>query len=179
MNSIVKNLQQAKLQARTLQSPLQPTRQSTQHSNWLEDFVSTYQNLNHNNLSTLADIYHSDVQFVDPLHQIHGLTDLTIYFEHLYENLISSEFVLTYQLAHDNPIDSQQQQAAIYWQMHLRHKKLNSGNTITVEGHSLLRRQEERVIYHRDYFDIGSMIYEHLPVLGGIVKLIKRKASDQ
>ena len=70
-------------------------------------------------------------------------------------------------------------EAAIYWQMHLRHKKINSGNTITVEGHSLLRRQDNRVIYHRDYFDIGSMIYEHLPVLGWIIRLIKRKASDQ
>ena len=156
MNSIVNNIQHT----------------ATQRSLRLEDFVSTYQNLNSDNLSKLADIYHPDVQFIDPLHQIHGLTDLTIYFEHLYANLISSEFVLTNQL-------EQQQQAAIYWQMHLRHKKINSGNTITVEGHSLLRRQDDRVIYHRDYFDIGSMIYEHLPVLGGIVKLIKRKASDQ
>lgn len=148
------------------------------HSMWLEEFVSTYQNLNCNHLSTLADIYHPNVTFCDPLHQIQGLDNLTIYFQHLYENLISSEFVLTNQIQAE-PKNDRQEQAAIYWQMHLRHRKINSGNTITVEGHSLLRRQDGRVIYHRDYFDIGSMIYEHLPVLGGIVKLIKRKAADQ
>lgn len=147
-------------------------RQQTTRILWVEDFVKIYQNLNSGNLNMLTQIYHQDVQFVDPLHQIHGLDDLTHYFEHMYENLISSEFALVNQI-------EQKQQAAIYWQMHLRHKKINSGNTITVEGHSLLRRQDNKVIYHRDYFDIGSMIYEHLPVLGGIIKLIKRKASDQ
>ena len=143
-----------------------------QSINWVEGFVATYQKLNNSNLNKLADIYHQDITFRDPLHQIQGVDNLTNYFEHLYENLISSEFVL---ISH---IDKGSE-AAIYWQMHLRHKKINSGNTITVEGHSLLRRQDNRVIYHRDYFDIGSMIYEHLPVLGWIIRLIKRKASDQ
>lgn len=148
-----------------------------QSIDWVDDFVSTYQQLNISNLDKLADIYHQDITFRDPLHQIQGLDNLTTYFEHLYENLISSEFVLTNHISEGSyPANGS---AAIYWQMHLRHKKINSGNTITVEGHSLLQRQDNRVIYHRDYFDVGSMIYEHLPVLGGIIRLIKRKASDQ
>jgi hypothetical protein len=32
-----------------------------------------------------------------------------------------------------------------------------------------------KVRYHRDYFDLGAMLYEHLPLLGSLVKTIKRR----
>ena len=56
-----------------------------QSINWVEGFVATYQKLNNSNLNKLADIYHQDITFRDPLHQIQGVDNLTNYFEHLYE----------------------------------------------------------------------------------------------
>jgi len=29
------------------------------------------------------------------------------------------------------------------------------------------------VTYHRDYFDLGALIYERVPVLGGLIRGIK------
>ena len=34
-----------------------------------------------------------------------------------------------------------------------------------------------KIINHRDYFDVGAMLYRHIPVLGSAVKYIDKRAS--
>ena len=64
------------------------------------------------------------------------------------------------------------------WTMFLRHPKLRSGETIRVEGASYLKTRNGRIYYHRDYFDMGAMLYEHLPLLGRVVNTIKHKLGQ-
>lgn len=136
----------------------------------IEQFVATYQELNHDNLHRLATIYHQDICFVDPLHKIKGLSQLEGYFKHLYENLIYSQFNVTHLL-------QQGDWAGLYWQMTLQHRKLMRGEIITFEGHSQLQFQDNLVIFHKDYFDLGAMLYENLPIMGRLVKFVKGKAG--
>ncbi len=35
----------------------------------------------------------------------------------------------------------------------------------------------DKVYRHRDYFDAGAMLYEHLPVLGRVVSWLKRRVG--
>ncbi|HGP4674712.1 TPA: nuclear transport factor 2 family protein, partial [Vibrio cholerae O1] len=37
---------------------------------------------------------------------------------------------------------------------------------------------EGKVTYHRDYFDMGEMLYEQLPVLGQVIRAIKRRLGQ-
>ena len=46
------------------------------------------------------------------------------------------------------------------WTMFLNHPKLR-GETVRVEGASYLRTRNGKVYYHRDYFDLGAMLYEN------------------
>ena len=50
---------------------------------WLNHFISTYQQLSIDNLTSLDDIYHPQIVFIDPIHHIQGLEPLKNYFEHL------------------------------------------------------------------------------------------------
>ncbi|MBA6254496.1 MULTISPECIES: nuclear transport factor 2 family protein [unclassified Colwellia] len=138
---------------------------------WLSNFVKIYQTLSTNNLELLETIYHNEVTFIDPIHELKGFDNLFQYFQDLYENLISCEFVISNVIA-------QEDQAAIYWTMSYQHPKLNKGNVINVTGSSYIKGHEDKVIYHRDYLDLGSMLYEQLPVLGKLIKLIKNKAAN-
>lgn len=138
---------------------------------WLEDFVSVYQQLTKHNLHLLAEIYHHDIAFEDPMHKIDGLDNLSAYFTNLYENLSYCRFDVYQSILNDN-------QAAIYWQMVFSHKKLKGGEKITVEGHSLLYAHHDKVIFHRDYFDAGSMLYEHVPLLGGMIRFLKGRLAQ-
>ena len=149
-----------------------PLDSSTKMPLWLRNFVKVYQTLSTDNLDLLSMIYHQDIIFIDPMHELKGFENLSEYFKSLYENLSSCEFV------NDNII-SQEDQAAIYWTMTYQHPKLNSGHVVTVMGHSHIKGYEDKVIHHRDYIDLGAMLYEQLPFLGRIIKFIKNKAANE
>ena len=135
----------------------------------IERFVAVYQQLNKDNLTLLSEIYSKDIRFSDPLHKIAGLSALTDYFKNLYHNVESIDFVIHQVIRDDNT-------AALKWTMNLVHPKLNAGNGISVEGISLLTF-DGKINQHQDYFDLGAMLYEQLPIVGGLIGFIKSKVA--
>ena len=138
---------------------------------WLDNFISIYQSLAVDNLSGLAQLYHENIIFEDPLHVITGFSALADYFDNLYQYVSNCTFVI-------NQVIREGNQAGIYWTMTYTHKYLNGGKTISVEGHSLIMGDKDKVVYHRDYIDLGQMIYENVPVLGGIIRWLKRRINQ-
>ncbi len=137
---------------------------------WLTNFIKVYQQLNKNNLNMLPNLYHPDIHFQDPVHHIHGLKKLTTYFELMYAQTTHCQFQI-------DQVIFNGKRAAVYWTMKYRHPRLNHGNTITVEGHTLVSGEENLVRYHRDYLDMGAMVYEHAPILGRLVRFLKNRLS--
>ncbi len=138
---------------------------------WLTNFIDVYQSLNLDNLSLLERIYAQHISFSDPIHTVSGFTNLLGYFQHLYTNINYCHFTIFDYVIMEN-------RAAIFWQMDFSHPKLNSGKNISVSGTSKLISDGNKVISHRDYFDVGSMLYEHISVLGSLVRFVKRRAAD-
>lgn len=147
------------------------TLEATDNSSWLDEFVDVYQRLNKDNLALLTRIYHFNVVFEDPLHRVTGRSALTEYFEHMYANVTSIEFDITDRFVSGN-------KAALYWTMTYQHSRLNGGRPIRVLGHSRLEMMDKKVIAHRDYFDLGQLLYEHIPLYGTTVRWLKKKASQ-
>lgn len=142
-----------------------------QSPDWLTEFNSVYQRLSIDNLALLDSIYHPQVTFIDPIHEINGLDDLQEYFQGLYQNLSRCQFII-------GDVIAQPHQAAIYWEMIYQHPKLNKGNEVSVLGSSHLKAKDGKIIYHRDFLDLGSMLYEQLPVLGKVIRLVKNRAAQ-
>lgn len=136
---------------------------------WLKKFINVYQSLGVKNLHNLKAIYHSDIHFKDPLHDITGFNALEHYFSQLYTHVSSCQFIIT-------EVVSDKENAAIYWEMNFTHSQLNKGKPVLVEGHSQLKGGDDGVYFHRDYVDLGAMLYEQIPLLGGVVKAIKKRA---
>jgi len=141
---------------------------TTQQPLWLAKFVDIYQQLSTDNLQLLAEVYHQDIVFIDPMHQLQGFDHLTNYFENLYQQLSHCEFKI-YQVI------AQGSEAAIYWQMSYIHPRLNSGQLVSVQGSSHIKGTGDKVIYHRDYVDLGAMFYEQLPLLGWVINWLKKR----
>jgi len=140
-----------------------------QYPAWLQNFVDTYEKLSTDNLALLLDLYREDVEFRDPLHKISGIDALSGYFDGLYQNLASCQFTI-FDVVYD------ESKAAVYWSMTYKHPKLNGGEEIHVEGSSFIKGSQDKVYFHRDYLDVGSMLYEHIPLLGAFIRWIKKKA---
>jgi len=118
-----------------------------------------------------AKYYHPDIEFVDPVGTIKTLEKMTSYYQHLYENLKSIEFVISKEVRNGDDIFAA-------WAMTMAHPRVNGGEEFTIEGASHVRLQDGKIIYHLDYFDLGAMIYERVPVLGMLVRYVKRKLAD-
>ena len=133
----------------------------------VQTFQDVYRELNKHNIGDIGRLYSDDVMFTDPFHEIHGLTQLIKYFTHMYKNVKACSFEFTDVLINGNT-------AAIFWTMNLAHNKLNHGKHVSVTGSSLIRF-DTKIVYHRDYFDAGALIYERVPLLGGIIRNIKAR----
>ena len=130
-------------------------------------FVDNINSLSKENINEiLSKIYTHEVEFVDPLKGIKGLEELVSYFSKLYESVDHCYFEITNYLYKDDV-------HSIEWIMNLKHKKLSKNNVIKLNGCSFLRFDNNKVCYHRDYYDLGALIYERIPLLGIAVKSIR------
>lgn len=130
-------------------------------------FQAAFQALRHDTLGLLDEIYAEDVVFEDPLHRVVGRGALRDYFARMYEGVDAIAFEFGEVLEAPG-------QAMLTWTMHMTHRRLRPGEELALPGASHIRFGA-RVHYHRDYFDAGAMLYERLPLLGGIVRAVRAR----
>jgi hypothetical protein len=130
---------------------------------------SLYFRFDRNLLLSLDDVYSADIQFKDPLHAINGLPALTHYYEGMMKDLIECRFEFHHSIEH-----LERGEAVLFWTMHYRHKKIKSGKLLQLTGNTHIL-YKDKVYYHRDYFDAGALLYEHVPILGMAINYLKRK----
>lgn len=111
----------------------------------------------------LDELYTPDVRFEDPLHCLEGLDQVRQYFTRLNASLVEGRFSFDEALVGETT-------AMVPWTMHLRLRRMQQ--PVVVTGCSHLR-YTARVSQQRDYFDLGALIYEQIPLFGAIVRRIK------
>lgn len=136
--------------------------------------LKAFNDLRADNLHILDNFYHPNLLFADPLGEIKGLKAMKAYYAQMYETVTDIKFDFgTLTEEGDNVIGT--------WIMTLKAKGLNGGEEVKVSGVSHLRfdSASDLVIYHRDYFDMGEFIYEHIPVMGGLIRMVKKKLGHK
>ena len=140
----------------------------------IEEFCSIYRDLTKISSSDLQRIYTKNVEFIDPITTHHGLDEVQAYFANLKEVAASCEFTII------DVISCSNNQAGIThvlnWEMKLVLKKPHK--CVFLSGTTQLKQNDDGFYYHRDFYDLGEMVYEHIPVLGWCVKAIKRKLAS-
>lgn len=132
----------------------------------MDRFICVYSELDKDKLASLESLYHPDVVFEDPAHKVEGWPALEAYFRRLFTNVTHCVFTIEESM-------SDAHQGYVVWTMTFSHPKLSKGEPRSVKGCSHLIFADNRVIKHRDYFDLGEMLYEAIPILGRVVKMIK------
>lgn len=124
-------------------------------------------------IGALDTVYHHDVVFSDPACSIIGCRNLQRHFERLLKNIkhCRFEFFDDWQLVQGDA-------AVLFWRMTLATPALAYGREFSVDGVSRLQYCEALIIAHRDYFDLGALLYEQLPLLGGMVRRLRRRLAQ-
>lgn len=135
----------------------------------IERFKAFYLDVKHPKLDKIDDVYTEDVLFKDPVHELRGAENLHAYLSEMCVNVHSGRFEYLDQIVSENT-------AYIKWNMHFKHPKLGN-KTITVRGISQVQFNE-RIYFHEDVYDLGQLIYEHVPLLGSVVKGLKKRLAN-
>lgn len=142
-------------------------------SSVIKDLENFYQNWIEADFDQIDRFYSLDVEFVDPATRIVGLPALRSYFLNTQAGLSSCRFHFS-----DSSINGNS--AYLSWQMRFSHPKLKRGRELVLDGVSQLHFDPSsgRICFHRDYFDLGAMLYEHVPLLGRAVGAIKQRLAQ-
>jgi len=137
-----------------------------------EKFIDFYKDLGRHSIQKLDAIYHPDVRFIDPVGEHRGLPQVEHYFSHLLDTTQSCDFEVTTMLAEND-------KAIARWQMKMRHPRIGSGKEVLLDGVSELLIEDGKIKQQTDFYDLGTMIYEHIPVLGSLIRFVKKQMRNQ
>lgn len=120
-------------------------------------------------LARLGEVYAPHASFKDPFNEVHGVDAIRAIFEHMYRALEAPRFVVTRAV-------SEGDDAFLTWDFHF----VARGTALTVRGATHLRfAPDGRVAVHRDYWDAAEELYEKLPVLGALMRWLRRRAQSR
>jgi steroid Delta-isomerase len=132
--------------------------------------VAFYSALKPEDLGELPRLYSADARFKDPFNEVQGVEAIRGIFEHMFARLDQPRFVVTEQV-----VDGEQ--AFLVWDFCFCFR--GETQTRVIRGGSYLRCTPAGLVsLHRDYWDAAEELYEQIPVLGGFMRWLKRRANQ-
>lgn len=120
-------------------------------------------------LDTLGRIYADDAVFVDPFNDVRGLGAIHRIYARMFETLDEPCFEVTEVLAQDV-------RCLLVWTFAFRRR--GRASEWRIHGSSLLRfAPDGRIAEHRDYWDAASQLYEKLPFIGALLRVLRRRMA--
>jgi hypothetical protein len=136
-----------------------------------ENLATFFETLSPQNVAQLHTIYDAQARFKDPFNEVQGLPEIEQIFQHMYVALDQPHFVVTGQV-----VDGAQ--AFLTWEFRFRFKRFDTTTLQAVRGAShVVFNNQGLVTMHRDYWDAAEELYEKLPVLGGVMRWLKKRAN--
>ncbi len=141
-------------------------------SDRVQRFVTFFENLSPADVALLGQLYGQQARFVDPFNDVQGVDAIAKIFRHMFASLHDPRFEVTNHL-------EQGQQCFLTWDFHFRFKRFRQDTQQTIQGGThLVFGADGLVDLHRDYWDAAQELYEKLPLLGGLMRWLRRQAMQ-
>ena len=135
----------------------------------LERLATYFESLTPESVQHIGEYYAADAYFKDPFNEVRGIAGITRVFEHMFVQVHEPRFKVTDRFRAGGS-------AFLAWDFTFRPKP--GARVITVRGSSHLRFDETgKVCFHRDYWDVAGELYEQVPVLGALLRMLRRRLS--
>ena len=136
-----------------------------------QKLATFFETLSPQSVTQLNTVYHAQATFKDPFNEVQGLPEIERIFRHMYVALDQPHFVVTGQVVDGS-------QAFLTWEFRFRFKRFDTTTLQAVRGAShVVFNEQGLVTMHRDYWDAAEELYEKLPVLGGVMRWLKKRAN--
>jgi steroid delta-isomerase len=117
----------------------------------------------------LHQVYSADAYFRDPFNEVRGPAAIERIFVHMFSQVDSPRFVIL-----ERAVDGDT--AWLTWDLEYRARP---GTPLRrIHGASQLQFDADgRVRRHRDYWDAAGELYETLPLLGGVLRMLRKRLA--
>ena len=124
-------------------------------------------------LARLGEVYSAEAWFKDPFNEVQGLDAVRGIFQHMYDSLNQPRFIVTTRVV-------QGRQCFLTWDFVFGLRGQTTEITVRGASHLWLAPGSDgrwRIERHRDYWDVAEELYEKLPLLGGLMRWLKRRVN--
>ncbi len=145
---------------------------ASDHSAHIAHMVQLFESITPQNINRMGEFYDPKARFKDPFNEVVGIPAISHIFAHMFVQLTQPRFVVTNQVLQGN-------QCFLTWEFKFGFKGFKADQTQTILGATHLVLNEAGLItLHRDYWDAAEELYEKLPVVGGLMRWLKRRANS-
>lgn len=131
--------------------------------------VAFYENLAVADVARLGDYYASDAYFRDPFNEVRGVDAIQRIFGAMFEHLADCRFRIV-----DTVVDDRG--ALLTWDFTFHIRRFRPQVERCIHGASHLRFDATGlVVHHRDYWDAADELYAKLPLIGPVLRFLKRR----
>ncbi|NVO04489.1 MAG: nuclear transport factor 2 family protein, partial [Rhodoferax sp.] len=130
-----------------------------------------FEHLSEQSVGNVARYYASDARFKDPFNDVRGVAAIQQIFQHMFVQLEQPRFVVTQTVV-------QGTQCFLTWEFRFGFTRFQRGQPQVILGAThLVFNAQGLVTLHRDYWDAAEELYEKLPLVGGLMRWLKRQAN--
>ena len=149
-----------------------PSRGESPPAGAVDRIVEVFESLTPASVAQLGVIYTEHAHFKDPFNDIRGLAAIQGVFHHMFEALVAPRFVVTRRV-----VDGAH--CFLVWEFHFRFRRFRSDVDQCIHGTSHLQLAGDgRILDHRDYWDAAEELYEKLPLIGPLMRWLRRRAAN-
>lgn len=139
--------------------------------------VTYFETITPQTVSRVHELYTEDAYFKDPFNEVRGVKHIEHIFAHMYRALDKPRFVITKQIIGEpSPTGLD---CFLVWDFKFYMKNYDKTTEQTIRGGShLILNKDGKIISHRDYWDAAEELYEKLPVVGALMRWLKKRANS-
>ena len=140
----------------------------------LDDLIAWFETLSTDNLGRVAEFYAADAEFKDPFNEVRGPSAIEHIFRHMFVQVAEPRFVVTSRFLGSPPEGG----AMLLWEFHFGTRAPLPRRAMVARGTTHLRFDAAgQVTLHRDYWDAAEELYAKLPLLGALMRWLRRRAA--
>lgn len=133
--------------------------------------VDYWQTLTPASVNELPTLYAADAYFRDPFNDITGVEKIQHIFADMFVRLDAPKFEIIETIEESHG-------AFLIWDFTFRIKALRPKQNRHIHGTSHIRFAPNGLVqYHRDYWDAAGELYEQLPLVGILMRFLKKRAG--
>ncbi|BDT73860.1 hypothetical protein os4_34130 [Comamonadaceae bacterium OS-4] len=147
-------------------------KEAADNSHAVARVVEFFEGLTPETVVDLRTIYSTNARFKDPFNDVTGLAPIEHIFQHMFVALEKPRFVVTERVL-------QGDQGFLTWEFRFKFRRFDTDSEQIILGASHLVFDDTGLVcMHRDYWDAAEELYEKLPLVGGLMRWLKKRANS-